>query len=156
MAHFAELNSDNIVVQVVVIGNDNIIDDDGNESEEKGKLYCQYLFGGGTWVQTSYNKNFRKNFAGEGAEWRPDLDGFVLPKEQVAFQSWTLNETTCQWEAPIPHPDGTNEGYDWDEENQQWVQPPPTGDMNAERIEKATPPEEEIEVPEHNYPVEEI
>lgn len=156
MAHFAELNSDNIVVRVVVIGNEDILDDEGNESEEKGKLYCQYLFGGGTWIQTSYNSNFRKNFAGEGAEWRPDLDGFVLPRQ---FPSWVLNETTCRWEAPIPHPDGTGEGYVWDEENVQWVYVPPPEDMGSPDPlpdAKAPPATEEIEAPEHNYPVEEI
>lgn len=114
MAHFAEIDSNNIVLRVLVVGNDQIIVD-GEESEQAGKDLLSNLLGG-TWVQTSYNANFRKNFAGIGYEWRADLDGFVGTKP---YGSWTLNETTCQWEAPTAYPDDNND-YIWNEDTEAW------------------------------------
>lgn len=114
MAHFAEIDSNNIVLRVLVVGNDQITVD-GEESEQAGKdLLSNSL--GGTWVQTSYNANFRKNFAGIGYEWRSDLDGFVSVKP---YESWVLNETTCQWEAPTAYPDDGND-YIWNEDTETW------------------------------------
>jgi hypothetical protein len=115
MAHFAQLEN-NIVTNVIVVANETIIDENGNESEQKGKDFCSNLLGG-TWIQTSYNSNFRKNFAGVGCTYDETLDAFISPKP---FNSWLLNETTCQWEAPTPYPADGN-FYTWNEENLNWV-----------------------------------
>lgn len=117
MAHFAQIDSNNLVVQVVVIDNADITDMDGNESEFLGQKTCRHIFGSDTvWVQTSYNASIRKNYASVGYTWRQDLDGFVPPQP---FASWTLNEETCRWEPPVPHP---NDGpiRNWNEETQSW------------------------------------
>ena len=114
MAHFAKIEN-TLVTQIIVIDNSDILDGDGNESEALGIKICQDLLGG-TWVQTSYNANFRKNFAGIGYEWRSDLDGFI-PKKP--YNSWLLNQTTCQWEAPAPYPNDGND-YIWNEETEAW------------------------------------
>lgn len=117
MAHFAKLDSDNIVTQVIVLDNSVLLKADGTESELKGKKFLNSLLGTATWKQTSYNANFRKNFAGIGYEYREDLDAFIPFKP---YDSWLLNENTCQWEAPVAHPDdGTS--CEWDEENQEWI-----------------------------------
>lgn len=108
MAHFAEIDENNIVLRVAVI-------DDAHE--QNGPEWCHDFFGGGTWVQTSYNAAIRKNFAGIGFTFDPVRDAFIPPKP---YPSWILNETTCQWEAPIPYPD--DGAYVWDEGNQNWVQ----------------------------------
>lgn len=93
MAHFAELDETNIVKQVIVIHNNELLDN-GAESEAKGAAFCQSLFGG-TWVQTSYNGNIRKNFAGIGFTYDPIRDAFIAPKP--AEGNWELDEDTCQW-----------------------------------------------------------
>ena len=117
MAHFAEIDSNNIVTRVLVLDNSVLLKADGTESELKGKKFLNSTLGTSTWKQTSYNANFRKNFAGIGYEYREDLDAFIPLKP---YDSWLLNETTCQWEAPVAHPtDGT--ACDWDEDNQQWI-----------------------------------
>lgn len=116
MAHFAKIDSNGIVTEVIVVKND-ILLENGVEKEQKGKDFIQGLFGSGTWVQTSYNGNIRKNYAGIGYTYDSTRDAFIPPKP---FDSWTLNESTCLWEAPVDHPtDGTI--CEWDEENQQWV-----------------------------------
>lgn len=115
MAHFAEIDETNTVLQVIVVHNNELLED-GVESEAKGIAFCQSLFGG-NWVQTSYNGNIRKNYAGIGFTYDADRDAFIPPKP---FDSWILNEDTCLWEAPVPYPsDGSI--YSWDEENQEWV-----------------------------------
>ena len=96
MAHFAELNNTNTVTRVIVIDNNDILDADGNESEELGKQFCQQ-FGVGPWVQTSYNGNFRKNYAGIGSTYDPVRDAFI--PEQL-FPDWVLDEETCRWRPP--------------------------------------------------------
>ena len=117
MAHFAQLDAINIVQRVIVVDNDNILDTDGNESEAVGITYCQALLGADTiWRQTSYNNNFRKNYAGEGYRYDADLDAFIAPQP---FPSWSLNTETCQWEAPKPYPtDGKI--YIWNESLLRW------------------------------------
>lgn len=106
MSHFAELDANNVVLRVLV--------GDNNLPNEGYDWFVENL--GGKWVQTSYNKNFRKNFAGIGFTYDETRDAFIPPKP---FNSWTLNETTCLWEPPIPYPtDGKI--YDWDEESQTW------------------------------------
>lgn len=115
MAHFAEIGLNNTVLRVIVIHNNECLDENGQESEPKGAKFCRDLFGG-TWVQTSYNSNFRKNFAGIGYKYDLDLDAFIPPKP---FNSWLLNRETCQWEPPIPYP-SDNKKYLWNEEDQSW------------------------------------
>jgi len=118
MAHFAQLDANSIVQRVIVVDNDNILDSDGNESEAVGIAYCQTLLGADTtWRQTSYNGNFRKNYAGIGYRYDADLDAFIAPQP---FPSWSLNTTTCQWEAPKQIPT-SNRPYTWDESLLRWV-----------------------------------
>lgn len=116
MAHFAQLNEKNTVQQVIVVNNQELLDDNGQEQESRGIAFCQQLLGG-VWVQTSYNGSFRKNFAGVGFVYDESRDAFIPP---TPFLSWTLNEETCMWEAPIPYP-SDNQPYVWDEDGQQWV-----------------------------------
>lgn len=78
MAHFAELDNNNIVKQVIVVHNNELLDENGIESEQKGIQFCQDLFGG-TWIQTSYNNNFRGRFAGAGMTYDPVADEFKVP-----------------------------------------------------------------------------
>jgi hypothetical protein len=116
MAHFAELNNTNVVKQVIVVANEEVLDN-GVESEAKGVAFCKLLFGSNTnWKQTSYNGNFRKNYAGIGYTYDSVLDAFIPLKP---FESWVLNEETCQWEAPIARPSDSN-GYRWNEELLSW------------------------------------
>lgn len=117
MAHFAKLDENNIVLQVIVVGNSTINDLPFPESEPVGVAFCQSLFGHDTnWQQTSYNANFRKNYAGIGFTYDAALDAFIPPKP---YPSWILNTQTCLWEAPIPYPNDGNR-YIWNEETQSW------------------------------------
>jgi hypothetical protein len=85
MAHFAQLDENNIVTQVIVVNNSELLDENGNESEAKGTAFCQSLFGG-NWKQTSYNANFRKNYAGIGFTYDPVADEFNPPiTEEVSL-----------------------------------------------------------------------
>lgn len=108
MAHWAELDENNIVLRVTVGNND--------EPDEGYQWLIDNL--GGTWVQTSYNGNIRYNYAGIGYTYDEGRDAFIPPKP---FDSWVLNEETCLWEAPIPYP---NDGlvYSWDETSGDWVE----------------------------------
>lgn len=119
MAHFAQLDDNNFVIGIARVANNELLDENGNEIEQKGIDFCKFLFGQDTrWVQTSYNANFRKNYAWTGGTYSPELDGFISPKP---YASWVLNEITCKWESPLPYPtDGLL--YRWDEINQQWVE----------------------------------
>lgn len=119
MAHFAQLDENNVVTQVIVVANSDTADASGVEKEHIGAAFCERLFGG-TWKQTSYNGNKRKNYAGIGYTYREDIDAFVPPKP---FASWVLNETTARWEAPVAMPDDGGM-YSWDEDNQAWVEVP--------------------------------
>lgn len=107
MAHFAQIEN-NIVTQVLVVD---------NTQEHRGQEFlANDLNLGGTWVQTSYNGNIRKNFAGIGYTYDSVRDAFI---PQKPFDSWLLNEDTCQWNAPTPYPtDGKD--YVWDEEQLNW------------------------------------
>lgn len=115
MAHFAEISNDGTVLRVIVVNNDVITDDDGVEQEQLGKDFCQNLLGG-TWVQTSYNNNFRQRFAYIGGTYDSGNNVFLYPKP---FPSWTLN-SDYEWEPPVPYPNDGNL-YDWSEEDQEWV-----------------------------------
>ena len=117
MAHFAKLNENNNVLAVHVVVND-VITIDGNESEQAGIDFLTGLHGHALWKQTSYNGNIRKNYAGIGYTYDAGRDAFIPPKPYV---SWTLNETTCQWEAPVAYPtDGKR--YTWDEATTSWTE----------------------------------
>jgi hypothetical protein len=108
MSHWAEID-ENSIVQRVLVGDNN--DPNGDEG-------YQWLIDnlGGTWVKTSYNGNIRKNYAGIGYSYDATRDAFIAPKP---FNSWVLNEDTCQWEAPVAYPtDGVM--YQWDEETTDW------------------------------------
>jgi len=119
MAHFAQLNEENLVTQVIVVANQDTADQDGVENEAIGIEFCTNLLGG-KWVQTSYNGKIRKNYAGVGYKYDATLDAFIPPQP---FASWTLNNETAQWEAPTPYPTD-DKRYTWDEETTSWVEVP--------------------------------
>lgn len=121
MAHFAQLNSNSIVQQVIVISNDDLLDSNGVEQESIGIQVCRSIFGPNTnWVQTSYNGNFRKKYAGIGDKFVSEADVFYNPI--APFPSWTLNGN-YDWQPPTPMPtDG--KAYDWDESTLSWVEIP--------------------------------
>lgn len=133
MAHFAQINADSIVEQVICVANSVIIDSDGKESEQLGIEFCQSLYGKDTtWLQTSYNGTIRRNFAGVGVQYYAPQDVFLPPKP---YPSWVLNEQTLEWEAPVAPPvyledyymgDGTGSQYYWDEEKLSWMMHGPT------------------------------
>ena len=105
MSHWAEIDSNNKVIRVLV---------GDNNSSDEGQSFMESL--GGTWIKTSYNGKIRKNFAGIGFEYRQDIDAFVAPQP---FASWTL-DTNAKWQAPKPYPtDGKL--YEWNEDSQAWV-----------------------------------
>jgi hypothetical protein len=106
MAHFAKLNN-NTVTEVIVAEQDFI---------NSGAVGDSFL-----WVQTSYNNNFRKNFAGVGYTYDKTRDAFIPPKP---YPSWTLDESTCRWDAPVAYPaDGTHsKQYEWDEDTTTWTE----------------------------------
>ena len=114
MAHFAEIDENNIVLRIIVVDNQDTADEDGNEVESIGVAFCQNLLGG-EWVQTSYNDNFRKQFAGIGFTYDTDKNVFIEPQP---YPSWTL-DIDNNWQPPTPHPNDGNP-YVWDEENQTW------------------------------------
>ncbi len=115
MAHFARLDENNVVTQVIVVANTDTADANGVEKEHIGAAFCERLLGG-TWKQTSYNGTMRKRYAGIGFTYNEDLDAFVPPKR---YPSWVLNNTTADWEAPIPLPDD-GKTYDWNESTGSW------------------------------------
>ena len=116
MAHFAQLEN-NIVTKVIVVANQDILDANGQESEQKGIDFCSNLLGG-TWKQTSYNGKIRKNYAGIGYTYDKGRDAFISPKP---FNSWLLDENTCQWKSPVDMPID-DKRYLWDEETTSWVE----------------------------------
>jgi len=118
MAHFAELDENNVVLRVLVV-NDSEILVDGVESEQKGIEFLSDILGlGGNWVQTSYNGSIRGRYAGVGYKYDTTLNCFIAPKP---YPSWTLNEQTTEWEAPVSMP---NDGkrYVWREDTLSWVE----------------------------------
>ena len=117
MAHFAQLDDNNVVLQVIVVHNNDCKDENGNESEAVGIAFCQSLFPGTNWKQTSYNGTIRKNYAGIGYSYDADRDAFISPK---ILASWVLNEDTYQWEYPVPMPEDDNGPYIWNEPQTKW------------------------------------
>ena len=116
MASFAKIGLNNKVIEVLSVHNNELLDANGVEQENIGIDFLTKLTGWSIWVQTSYNNNFRKNHAGIGMTYDEDRDAFI-PKKP--FNSWILNENTCQWEAPIALPDTENR-YNWNEETTTW------------------------------------
>ena len=115
MAHFAQLDENNVVTQVIVVSNKDTADANGVEKEYIGAAFCERLFGG-TWKQTSYNGSMRKRYAGIGFTYNAELDAFVTPKPHA---SWVLNNTTADWEAPVAKPDD-GKNYVWNESTLSW------------------------------------
>jgi hypothetical protein len=110
MAHFAEIGEDNIVIRVLVVP---------DEEEHRGNNYLSNdLELGGRWIQTSYNGNIRKNYAGSGYIYNEEYDLFSPAK---LFPSWVLNVNNGLWDPPIPMPNIPGKLQKWDEENQEWV-----------------------------------
>jgi hypothetical protein len=116
MAHFARIDENNIVVSVIVIDNKDTADVNGVEKEYIGAAFCERLFGG-TWKQTSYNGNLRKNYAGIGYTYQADIDAFVSPKP---YASWILDDN-AQWQAPVAMPTDEKK-YSWDEATTSWIE----------------------------------
>lgn len=132
MAHFAKLDENNVVQEVIVVG------DDVSQTEEEGIVWCQKFSGHLNWKQCSYNtkaniyyvgnqigpdqsKAFRKNYPGKGFTYNSELNAFIEPKP---FDSWSLNTETGRWIPPIPRP---QEGpglpkHEWNETSQSWEQ----------------------------------
>ena len=117
MARFAKLDSNNIVIKVIYIDDDMITDIAGIKQESLGIEYLNKTFGfHPRWVQTDPNCLFRKNYAGIGFTYDHIRDAFIPPKP---FDSWTLNENSCLWEAPVAMPDDGQQ-YQWNEETTSW------------------------------------
>jgi hypothetical protein len=114
MAHFAELDENNIVKRVIVVANKDCADANGVEKESIGVAFCERLFGG-VWKQTSYNGNMRKHYAGIGYAYDAARDAFIPPQP---YPSWSLDDD-ANWQAPVPMPNDEFT-YVWDEANQQW------------------------------------
>ena len=127
MAHFAQLDSNNVVTQVIVVSNDDTSDSNGTETESIGVAFCQKLLGADTnWKQTSYNGNMRGNYAGIGYTYMSNVatlgvgstDIFI---QQQPYASWSIGVGTAQWYAPIPEPALTDDQiaagsyYEWNE-----------------------------------------
>ena len=126
MASFAKIGLNNKVIEVLSVVNEVLHDSYGVEQESIGIDFLTKLTGYPVWKQTSYNTHggvhdnggtpLRKNHAGIGYTYDEDRDAFIPPKP---FNSWILNEDTCQWQSPIPYPNDKNR-YKWNEENQSW------------------------------------
>ena len=126
MASFAKIGLNSKVIEVLSVHNNELLDANGVEQENIGIDFLTKLTGWAIWKQTSYNTfggihtlggtPLRKNHAGIGYTYDEDRNAFIPPKP---YNSWTLNETTCQWEAPVALPDTENR-YNWNEETKQW------------------------------------
>jgi len=122
MAHFAKVNSSNVVVEVHAVDNWNCVDGEGHESEAIGRAWQESVFGvqeGIRWIQTSYNHTIRKNYAGIGMTWDAGRNAFIHPKP---YPSWVLDEATCHWEAPVDMPsfDPATQWCTWNEGTTSW------------------------------------
>ena len=117
MAHFAQIDDSNIVVQIIVVA------DSDAPNEAAGIAFCQSLLGADTnWVQTSYNNNIRTRYAAIGYTYDSSRDAFIPPKP---YASWVINESTKNWEAPVSKPDDyqtspDGPSYKWNESTTAW------------------------------------
>ena len=123
MAHFAEIDNNNIVQRILVVSNSNA------SNEAAGIAFCKALLGSDTnWVQTSYNDNIRHRFAAIGMKYDATNDVFY---KQQPYASWTLNTSPWEWEPPVPEPDDAGFDdednptqlvqYTWDEDTRAWT-----------------------------------
>ena len=131
MAHFAKLDSNNIVTQVVVVDDKDTKDSNGNEVESIGIAFCQRIIPDGSdWKQTSYNANFRGNYAGIGFTYMTNVETLGVASTDIfvcqqPHASWGMGKTEAQWVSPLPQPELTTTqlakgyGYVWDEEAHQ-------------------------------------
>lgn len=119
MAHFAELDANNMVINVIVVNNSDILDDNNQESEQVGIQFLKNLFGEASrWMQTSFNSNIRKNYASIGMKYYSEYDAFLWKKP---FPSWTYDPVVGNWVPPVPEPEHAPEIiYNWNEEQQTW------------------------------------
>ena len=121
MAHYAFLDENNVVTEVITGVDENIIQTDTDGTQVGGTSEAWETFYGNLRSQvckrTSYNNNIRKNYAGIGYTYDADKDAFIAPKP---YNSWILNESTCKWEAPIPEPEAPG-AWSWDEETTSWI-----------------------------------
>ena len=132
MAHFAELNSSNKVLQVVVISNDEVNANGGDQSSQAETFVSNLIphsTGGTSWKQTSYNNNFRKQYAGINHTYDASKDKFILPQP---YPSWSLNSND-DWQSPVTYPNVyeiNSNPFDitWDEDNQKWLGKTYTGE----------------------------
>jgi hypothetical protein len=129
MAHFAQIDENSIVINVIVVSNDDCLDSDGSESK-LGIAFCKNLLGADTnWVRTSYNNNIRCRYASVGMKYDSTNDVFYDPT--APYPSWVLNTSTWDWDAPVALPDDTGVDdadnptefveYDWDEDSTSWT-----------------------------------
>ena len=114
MAHFAKIDNDNNVLEVHVVNNNAI--DKNNEEQSGIEFLTQWSNGYANWKQTSYNNNYRKNYAGIGYKYDEERDAFIPPKP---FNKWVLNEDTCRWESPVPYLDDEKK-YVWNDNQGVW------------------------------------
>ena len=127
MAHFAQLDSNNVVTQVIVVSNDDTSDSNGTETESIGVAFCQKIIGSDTtWKQTSYNGKMRGNYAGIGMKYMTGVATLGVGSTDIfipeqPYSSWTISTTEARWEAPLTEPTLTDDQiaagsyYDWDE-----------------------------------------
>jgi len=142
MAHFAQLDENNVVTQVIVVSNEDTSDSNGVEVEEIGVAFCKKLLGGDTnWKQTSYNGNMRVRYAGIGYSYNAELDAFIAPQP---YASWTLDSDTADWVSPLGAAPALTDAevearsfYRWDEDAHQ------ADDTTGWVLETPEPPAEE-------------
>jgi len=117
VAHFAKINENNEVVEVIVVNNNDIKNLEFPESESVGQDFLRSIGLDGTWLQTSYNKKFRGNYAGPGFTYDSTLDAFISPKPH---DSWVFDEGSYGYKAPVAPPLDSSKMYDWDETSRSW------------------------------------
>jgi hypothetical protein len=118
MAHFAKLNDNNIVTEVIAVHNNELLDDNNVESESKGIDFCNSIIPG-RWVQASFSNSFRSIFPAPGFSYDYEFDVFIPPQP---YPSWKLSYTTYLWEAPTPKPEEVEGSYwKWVESNKEWA-----------------------------------
>ena len=120
MASFAKMGLNNKVIEVLVVHDNELLDSNGVEQEVNGINFLRKLIGWTNWRQTSSTGHIRKNHAGKGSTYDEGRDAFIA---EQPFDSWILNENTCQWEAPTSYP---NDGkrYEWNEDTTSWKEIP--------------------------------
>lgn len=155
MAHFALINNDNIVIDVIFVDNKDILDSDNLENEKIGIDFCNSLIPG-KWVQTSYSKKFRKNFATIGMIYDQERDAFMLPQP---YKSWIFNDYSFTWSAPV---ENKYEEYlkeyskiggqcNWDEKNLKWIYLGPKIYSKEDLLNTPPPPTGWLSVPDMSY-----